>query len=104
MYTVFNTTPGYIPFRILLELFQEKIQNFSIAILNNLSSKTFQVMENCIIKFHNYPKLSKTLMDPVTPRKYKHKFDKPLIPKSLAAWIGVLPTSLFNFETTVSAG
>ena len=28
----------------------------------------------------------------------------PFIPRSLAAWIGVLPTSLFNLDTTVSAG
>lgn len=30
--------------------------------------------------------------------------DLPFIPRSRAAWIGVLPTSLFSLDTTVSAG
>ena len=50
---VFNTTRSYIHFRIFLEFLQTKIQNFSSHFEQLLFFKTFQVLENGIVNFHN---------------------------------------------------
>ena len=60
---MFNTTLSYTHFRICQNFPKQKSKNLSIAILKNLSfSKTFQVLQNCIINFQNFLKPIQTLI------------------------------------------
>ena len=77
-----------------------KIQKFAIAILKNLSfSKTFRVLKNCVINFHNFPKPVRSL--PVTKalvKRFQHFTDSVQHSYSVKCWI-----RLTNCCTVLSA-
>ena len=62
-----------------------------------------QLQKKNFARFHNHFTLL-TIMGCISLFAGYLVLYSPLIPSSRAAWMGVLPTSLLSFDTTVSAG